>query len=267
VIINWTDPVLTLFKHRQQLRDLLSGGLSFLLGKRTWLAFTGMVGAGKTVLLDHLTGKALKPGYSLPPQSRKMEKGKPEKSERRILVEVVPGQGSPNRSAALDKLFKGKRPVDGVVHVVANGFARIRTGIHQLIKDANIKTVRQYRKHQLVQELEDLEKTCSAILEAHRKWHAPNWLLVAVDQVDLYHDTVEKARDYYTPGADNAFAARLRTLATQVGTEFFHWDAVPACGPLDSFHWNGQTVKSQIDDRKRDAYLAQFLRVIESYCS
>ena len=66
MVIEWMGPALTAFRHRADLKDMLSGGLARLLGKGVSLAFTGMQGAGKTVLLDRLTGRAMREGYQTP---------------------------------------------------------------------------------------------------------------------------------------------------------------------------------------------------------
>ena len=70
VFVEWMGPALTAYRHRADLKEMLTGGLARLLGKAVSLAFTGMQGAGKTVLLDHLTGKAQGQDYKMPRQSQ-----------------------------------------------------------------------------------------------------------------------------------------------------------------------------------------------------
>ena len=70
MIVEWMGPALTAYRHRADLKEILTGGLARLLGKAVSLVFTGMEGAGKTVLLDHLTGKALGKDYKKPRQSQ-----------------------------------------------------------------------------------------------------------------------------------------------------------------------------------------------------
>jgi len=78
--------------------------------------------------------------------------------------------------------------------------------------------------------------------------------------------TLRNAQKYYSPVADNEFAKILRATATRVGSEFFRWEAVPVCSQLERFDWNGTTILPQFDQEQRNAYLAQFLRVLISYC-
>jgi putative protein kinase ArgK-like GTPase of G3E family len=89
VVVEWLGPTLTAYRHRTELKELLSGILAKLLGKSVSLAFTGMQGAGKTVLLDHLTGKALKTEYKQPRQSQALERGIITGPKRRLRVAVV----------------------------------------------------------------------------------------------------------------------------------------------------------------------------------
>jgi hypothetical protein len=257
-----------MYRHRADLKELLTGGLARLLGKAAALAFTGMQGAGKTVLLDHLTGKAQGKDYKKPRQSQALERGALKSARRRIRVSVVPGQNAEPRHVALDELFRGKKPVQGVIHVVSYGYASIRNedAARAMVKELKLSTLAKYAKYQMERELEDLEQTCEAIRASHRKHHAPRWLLVAVDKIDLYHDRLSKAREYYSSMNDSPFTERLRLLSRQVGEDFFRWEAAPVCGVLEEFSWNGKSEAPQIDQASRDAYLIQFLELLNNYC-
>jgi hypothetical protein len=269
VVVEWLGPTLTAYRHRSDLKELITGGLAKLLGRSVSLAFTGMQGAGKTVLLDHLTGKALKPEYKQPAQSQTMERGLIKSSNRRIRVSVVPGQLAEPRHVALDQLFRGKTPIQGIVHVVSYGHASTRNedAAKAMVKELKLSTFAKYVKYQMERELDDFEQTCEAIRASHRKHHAPSWMLVAVDKIDLYYDRLPKAREYYASSSSSPFIERLRTLARQVGEDFFRWEAAPVCGVLEEFNWNGKVESSQIDRPLRDAYLVQFLELLKSYCA
>ena len=268
MVIEWTGPILTAYRHRTDLKDLLAGGLAMLLGKGVSLAFTGMQGAGKTVLLDHLTGKASKEDYRTPPGSQAIERGVVKSPSKRIRVSVVPGQNSQPRRLALEQLFRGRSAVQGVVHVVSYGYASARTEdtTRYMLRDLKLSTLARYVKHQLDQELKDLDQTCEAIRASHHRYHAPGWLIVAVDKIDLYYDRLPKAREYYSSMNDSPFTERLRTLARQVGEDFFRWEVAPVCGALEDFAWNNKVEESKVDRETRDAYLAQFIELIRSYC-
>jgi hypothetical protein len=238
MVVEWLAPALTAYRHRDDVRSLLEGGMAWLFGKKTTLAFTGMEGVGKTVLLDHLTGAAFQEGYTLPLRSQREERGRITTAGKRLVATVVPGQVATPRRLTLDKLFGGKRLIDGVVHVVCNGLASVREPnvTTDLIRRRKLTTVTKYRKYALGQELLDLDSTCHAIRESQRKKRTPGWLIVAVDKVDLYFDTIERARDYYSPTSDSPFADRLRALATQVGTDFFAGRRLRSAGA-----WSGSS--------------------------
>lgn len=200
MVIEWGPALEAAYRHRNDIGNLLQGGLSRLLGKKTSLAFTGMQGAGKTALLDHLTGKAEDVGYQRPRQSQGLELATVKAAGKRLSVSVVPGQNAEPRYVAMDQLFLGGRPVQGVVHVASFGYASTRNedAARVMVKESKLTTLTKYAKYQMDRELEDLDQTCGMIRASHRKHHAPTWLVVAVDKVDLFHDRLAKAREYYS---------------------------------------------------------------------
>jgi GTPase SAR1 family protein len=240
-----------------------------LLGKKRTIAFTGMQGVGKTVLLDHLTGRAYQQGYKPPNRSRKVETGKLNKNHRRLRLSVVPGQVDSVRLHATDSLFRRNKAVHGVVHVVANGFAVLRQAAAQeaLVTRAHITTVEEFRTHQLREELQDLDITCELIRDAIRKTNRPAWMLVAVDKVDLYYDSIGNAERYYARTSESPFTARLHELQEQVGTDRFSWESVPVCAWLENFTWNGSVVESKLKPFERDHYLAGFTETLGEFCA
>src|SRR5262249_36219941 len=161
------------------------------------------------------------------------------------------------RHVALDQLFLGKKPVQGVIHVVSYGYASTRNEdqARVMVKDLKLTTVAKYNKYQMERELKDLEQTCEVIRASHRKHHAPTWLLAAGDKVDLYRNRLAKARESYSTSS-SPFTERLRNLARQVGEDFFRWEAAPVCAVREEFVWNSKMEASQIDEAQRDAYLA-----------
>ncbi|QDV34460.1 ATP-binding cassette domain-containing protein [Tautonia plasticadhaerens] len=257
-----------LFRYRKDLALVYEGGLNLVLGRKTTIAVTGMQGAGKTVLLDHLTGRALRPDYQPPGQSTRSESYRIKDKRSRLIVDVVPGQKANPRLLMLDELFAGSKKVDLVLHIVANGFATIRNEDARriLIEDQGITTIDQLRAYQKARELEDLAETCQFIRQAHRKNRAPTSMLVTMDKVDLYHDQLPAARRYYGTQADSPFAEQLRETARSIGTDFFAWDAIPVCTRLEQYEWNGAVTKPQIRNGKRDKHLAELLSKIKEFC-
>ena len=78
-------------QHKEEVASLIRRGWEYLFGKRVSIAFTGMQGVGKTVLLHHLTGEAFEPGYQRPLQSERKESGTIRPGKARINVTIIPG--------------------------------------------------------------------------------------------------------------------------------------------------------------------------------
>jgi hypothetical protein len=265
----WVIPAATeAYDHREELLSAWDRIVSSLLGKKSRIVFTGMPGAGKTVLLDFLSGKGFSQNYSPPLTSQQEEKGRVVAPRKRIQISVVPGQTSRPRLQSLEELFTGRKPVDGIVHVVANGLNEIRGTYTRevLVKDTGLKTIPEFRRHQQAQELLDLDSVCNIIRSSHQRHRKPNWLLVAVAKVDLFHEELDTARAYYSPDAQSQFTQRVLDLQKQIGSDYFRWDAAPVCSWLENFQWNGQTQKSQLSLRQRNGLLRQFSSLLESYC-
>jgi hypothetical protein len=253
------------YKHREEIQGAWKKFTEWWSGKH--LAFTGMPGVGKTVLFDHLSGKAYKRDYKPPATSLSKETGKVSPSRKSLKVTVIPGQESPSRHVAVEELFQGKHPVDGVVHVVANGFSEIRNRVAKqaLIDDAKLTTLELYREDQLKQELADLASTCELIRRANRNHRKPAWMIVAVTKIDLYYDQLAQAERYYSPFGKSAFVDRMAQLAGHLGTDNFKWDAVPVCAWPEDFEWNGSTTRTALSSRARDHYLGLLAALLEDY--
>jgi GTPase SAR1 family protein len=265
--LTWILPAL---KEAYKGRDDAKDAWSKVFGKRR-IVFTGLSGAGKTVLLDFLTGKGFKQGYQPPKPSQSLEKGKLsadlKKDKPKMALSVVPGQDDFPRLQSLDEIFLGKKGVDGVIHVVSNGFIEERSSEARnvLIKERNLQTVEDLRQYQLKRELQDLHETCEIVRKSIHKHQKPKWFLVAVTKVDLFYDKLDEARAYYSPNGKSKFARRLKELQIQVGTDNFRWKAVPVCAWLKDFQWNGETRKSVLKVDERDHFIADFADEMANY--
>lgn len=238
-----------------------------IFGQKKNIAFTGMPGVGKTVLFHHLSGEAYKKSYTPPGTSLSKESDKITAPQKRIHLTVVPGQEASPRFEALDTLFEGKKPVDGIIHVVANGFIEFRAeASEKVLVESGIDTTDKFRQHQLAIELKDLHSTCEIIRRAIHKNRKPKWMIIAVTKVDLYYNNIEQAAKYYSPAGDSDFTRRIKQLQGQVGIDNFSWDAFPVCSWLDDFRWNNQITSSTLKVHQRDHYLALFAKQLESYC-
>ena len=269
-MVDWVNPAATtagfVVKNHKELREFVSAVWSRMFQKRTELAITGTEGVGKSVLLDNLTGKAFEPGYAKPWKSQSEEQGIVQ-SRQRIRASIVPGQVGTPRYESLDRIFDGKKPMDGVLHVVSTGLPLIRdaTRRQSLISD-QVGTIRKFRSFHRGIELKDLEVTCDAIRAAHRRFHLPKWLIVVVDKIDLFQDKVLEEQRYYSPDFDSDFTRVLNELRYNVGRDNFRWTTVPVCGWPEDFEWNGEVLASRMASETRQAYLEQFVGELESFC-
>lgn len=267
--VSWLLPAAkTAYKHREEIAGAWEKVMAWMRGNNYKIAFTGCPGVGKTVLLDHLAGGGAKPGYRPPEESQKEEKGALTQNKKRLRMVTVPGQKSGPRYEAINRMMSDVETVDGIVHVVAYGFATVRnqTAREMLVQDHGIKTIEDYRKAQNNVELEDLRQTCELIRRSHQRHHRPSWLLVAVAKVDLYQNELDAARVEYSPLGQSEFSRTLNDLRKDVGGDFFRWDAVPVCAQLEDFTWNDQTVKCGLLPDGRDHYLAGFAHKLQNFC-
>lgn len=258
------------YDHRS---DIISGWdriVTLLLGRKKTIVFTGMGGVGKTVLFDHLSGTAFDKNYE-PPQemSQAIEIGKMPARRKRIKISVLPGQESRPRLQAINELFYGDKPINGVVHVVANGFIELRSpeARQELIEKYGLDTLLRFREHQLREEVEDFDATCDVIRQSAQKHRMPNWMIVVVNKCDLYSSDLEAARAHYATGTNSPFRIRLSQLQQQLGFDNFRWTIAPACSWLDDFTWNGNTTKVQLNVSQRNHLLFRLSATLEQYCA
>lgn len=261
--LTWLLPVLKeSYKSREDFRDIWRK----VFGKKN-IALTGLAGAGKSVLFDYLRGEGFKQGYKPPKPSQSVEKGKVRKSNKRMAISVLPGQIDSPRVQGINEIFLGKKSVDGVIHVVSNGFIEERSSVARnlLIKETGLETIEQFRQHQLEAELKDLDETCENIRQSIHKHQKPKWLLVAVTKVDLFYDKLDEAREYYSPHGKSKFVKRLKELQIRVGTDNFRWETVPVCAWLDNFEWNNEKQPSVLKVDERDHFIANFADEMANY--
>jgi hypothetical protein len=184
------------------------------------VAVTGMTGVGKSQLANRLARRTAGDGVA-EVGSAVMER-RTRRSARlqgfRFLV--VPGDNAATRLGALDEVFHDE-PVDGVVHVVANGFATPRRVA------GTTGTASATREEQLVAELEDWTITAHRIASMAVRRDRPVWLVVAVTKVDLYPDELDDVLRYYSPGSGSPFGDKLDELRALAGGARLSVDVLP----------------------------------------
>ncbi|MEA5535393.1 GTPase [Crocosphaera sp. XPORK-15E] len=230
-----------------------------LTGKQISIAVTGLPGVGKSVLCDYLSEKAYQRNYSTPGKSEDLENNNIAAKNIKIRLSTIPGQDSPNKLAALDEIFHEEYPIDGVIHVVANGYSSLRSAFAQEWYQGT--DIEAYRQAQLKVEIDDISDICERMRKSIRITGKPKWLLVAVTKIDLYYDTIEQARDRYHVG-ESEFTRRIRKLSNQVGSDNFTWEVLPVCSILDDFKLGDTIYQSKFKEKERNHYINQFLKKI-----
>lgn len=186
------------------------------------VAVTGMTGVGKTALVDRLSRHAPARG---PVQvgSAVMEKRTRNIGKLRgFRFRVVPGENAATRLGALDNVFHDEA-VEGVLHVVANGYATGRR-IAGITGAAAVD-----REQQLARELEDWTITAHRIASMAVRREQPTWLIIAVTKVDLFPDEIESVVRTYSPGSGTPFGNRLDDLRALAGAAKLSVDVLPVC--------------------------------------
>ena len=190
------------------------------------VAVTGMTGVGKTRLADRLSRRASAQSSTEGGQdvgSAVMERRTRRNARLRgYRFRVVPGENAATRLGALDEVFHDE-PVDGVLHVVANGYATPRrTG-------GTSGAALASREEQLAAELEDWSITAHRIASMAVRRERPTWLVIAVTKADLFADDIEAAVHYYSPGSGTPFGDKLDELRALAGGAKLSIDVLPVC--------------------------------------
>lgn len=184
------------------------------------VAVTGMTGVGKSQLVDRLVRRTSSNGVA-EVGSAVMER-RTRRSPRlhgfRFLV--VPGDNAATRLGALDEVFHDE-PVDGVIHVVANGYATPRRTA------GTTGAATASREQQLAAELEDWTITSHRIASMAVRRDKPIWLIIAVTKTDLYPDEIDEVVRYYSPGGGSPFGDKVDALRALAGGAKLSIDVLP----------------------------------------
>jgi hypothetical protein len=184
------------------------------------VAVTGMTGVGKTQLADRLARRTSGDGVAEVGSAVMERRTRRSRRLRGFRFLVVPGDNAATRLGALDEVFHDE-PVDGVIHVVANGHATPRRTA------GTTGQATAAREEQLAAELEDWAITSHRIASMAVRRDKPVWLIIAVTKVDLYADDLDDVVDYYSPGSGSPFGNKVDELRALAGGARLSVDVLP----------------------------------------
>ena len=184
------------------------------------VAVTGMTGVGKSQLVDRLSRRASGDGVAEVGSAVMERRTRRSARLQGFRFRVVPGDNAATRLGALDEVFHDE-PVDGVIHVVANGYATPRRTA------GTTGTATATREEQLAVELEDWTITSHRIASMAVRRDKPIWLVIAVTKTDLYPDEVDQAVHYYSPGSGSPFGDKVDSLRALAGGAKLSIDVLP----------------------------------------
>jgi hypothetical protein len=184
------------------------------------VAVTGMTGVGKTQLADRLARRTSGDGVAEVGSAVMERRTRRSRRLHGFRFLVVPGDNAATRLGALDEVFHDE-PVDGVIHVVANGYATPRRTA------GTTGTATATREDQLAAELEDWAITSHRIASMAVRRDKPIWLVIAVTKTDLYPDEVDRVVDYYSPGSGSPFGDKVDELRALAGGAKLSVDVLP----------------------------------------
>ncbi|CAM3897816.1 GTPase domain-containing protein [Rheinheimera salexigens] len=178
---------------------------------RPSVIITGRAGVGKSVLAAHYHGEANTQDWNEPGTSTDVEIKPITIGEWTKIVAVIPGQNTKERARALDEALNKANKLDGVIHVVDWGFTSIRDSAvrKEMVESKGLDSIEKIRAHNLALELKDFELMLDKLAMSISNNRGPEWLVIAVNKVDLFENRLLTAEQYYNPSCTSEFTDKM----------------------------------------------------------
>lgn len=252
------------YKYRHLIQQYWVKAQIFAKFGKTNVVVTGTAGAGKSVFISKLHGELNERDWAEPDASTSVETKPIAFDAWTKVVTVIPGQDSSDKQHGIDEAFNSHDELEGVIHVVDWGHTTIRSSVaKQKMYDQGITTLESYREHNLKIELDEFKQICALINTAITNKRGPKWIVIAVNKIDLFFDSVELAKKYYHPDGDSEFSLTFRKLLSQIGENNLKIAVLPVCSFRVNLDWFGNVVYSNLNNTKMEqSFLRRFFEVI-----
>ncbi len=222
----------------------------------------GKPATGKSVMISNLYGEVNDLTYDLPDTSTDVESYAIKLNEWALLFKTLPGQNIRERAEELLNSLGKNSNLEGIIYVVDFGYTEYRdpTARRLAIDRYGLDSIEKVREKNLEEEMEDFRLIASRISDSYKLTKRPKFVCIACNKIDLFHDRLLEAQDYYHPNGKGAFAKELKDLIMKLGSENVKIKVLPICSYERDFEWNGQKVKSNIGGTEnRKAYIRNFI--------
>ncbi|MFC0679534.1 hypothetical protein ACFFGH_16980 [Lysobacter korlensis] len=229
----------------------------------TQIVITGSPGAGKTVLIGQMHGKARTLYYENPDASLGVETDAIQFGQWGKLVRTLPGQTNLRTAGEID-VYTNNTSLEGVIHVVDWGYSAPRTPavLASLVNKDGIRTIDQLREYNLRIELDSLKFELANIRRLFYSKRRPKWLVIAVNKVDLFYNDADRSLVYYHKDGEGLFASALKSLETDLGASHLRIETIQVCASEENFEYNGHKVASCLERGQKDKILRDFVNSV-----
>lgn len=254
----------TAYQHRHTLNQWWKMALAYLNKGNTNILVTGRPNVGKTILVEQMLGEAGSMYHDQPEASNKVEVEAVTIGKWTQLIRTLPGQSSSTRSMGINDAFDDNKDLKGVIHVVDFGYTTPRdpATAASLIKDQKIEKVENLRNFNLESENREIIKIVSIIEQSITRQSTPKWILIAVNKVDIFYESLNEALSYYHPLGTSHFSKTLRELQHKVGSDKLKIYVTQTCADLGDFKWDKEEVKSKINKEQQKKILRDYINVL-----
>lgn len=219
---------------------------------------------GKSILVAQMHGEARSLYYTPPTATDRVEVEAITLGDWTKIIRTLPGQSSQIRSEGINEAFDKNKDLNGVIHVVDFGYTTPRDSSTSaaLIKDHNIGTIENLREYNLRAENFEINRIASIIEQSITRQGTPKWVLIAVNKVDIYPNSLDEALAYYHPLGNSPFSSTLKDLQMKFGSNRLPIFVVQTCAHEQDFNWNNATIESHLKKNQQKEKLREYMNTL-----